>query len=43
MNRLFKMFSLLLALCLMLTAIPFASAEDEVIDADLTCTITLGN
>ena len=43
MNRLFKMVSLLLALCLVLTAVPFAYAEDEVIDADLTCTITLGN
>lgn len=43
MNRLFKVVSLLLALCLVLTAMPFALAEDEVIDADLTCTITLGN
>ena len=43
MSRMFKMVSLLLALC-MLCGIPFVSAgAEEVIDADLTCTITLGN
>ena len=43
MNKLFKMVSLLLALCI-LFGIPFGcSAEEEVIDAELTCTITLGN
>lgn len=43
MKQFIKMFSLILALCLAMTAVPFAFAEDEVIDADLTCTITLGN
>lgn len=43
MNRFIKLVSLLLALCLVLAAVPFAYAEDEVIDAELTCTITLGN
>ncbi len=42
MKRFVKMVSLLLALCLALASVPFAFAE-EVIDADLTCTITLGN
>ena len=43
MSKLFKMVSLLLAFCL-LCGIPFRStAEEEVIDANLTCTITLGN
>lgn len=43
MNRFVKMVSLVLALCLVLMSVPFAFAEDEVVDADLTCTITLGN
>ena len=44
MNKLVKSVSLLLALCLLLSAAPFAlAASDEVIDADLTCTLTLGN
>ncbi|MDO5144972.1 MAG: extracellular solute-binding protein [bacterium] len=43
MKRFIKMFSLILALCIAMTAVPFGFAEDEVIDADLTCTITLGN
>lgn len=43
MKRFIKLFSLILALCLVMTAVPFGFAEDEVIDADLTCTITLGN
>ena len=42
MNRLVKMVSLLLSLCLVMASVSFAFA-DEVIDADLTCTITLGN
>ena len=42
MNRLVKMVSLLLSLCLVMASVSFAFAE-EVIDADLTCTITLGN
>lgn len=42
MNRLVKMVSLLLALCLVMASVSFALAE-EVIDADLSCTITLGN
>ena len=37
-----KLVSMLLVLCLMLGALPLAKAE-EVVDADLTCTITLGN
>ena len=37
-----KLVSMLLVLCLMLGALPLAMAE-EVVDADLTCTITLGN
>ena len=41
MNRIFRMVSLLLALCV-LCGMTMAGAE-EVIDADLTCTITLGN
>ncbi|MBQ3668967.1 MAG: extracellular solute-binding protein [Clostridia bacterium] len=41
MSKLSKMISLLLAICL-LAGIPSALAE-EVIDANLTCTITLGN
>ena len=44
MTKLSRMLSLILAVC-MLGVIPFgcAGAEEEVIDADLTCTITLGN
>ncbi len=41
MSKLSRTFALLLALC-MLAGVSFAFAE-EVIDADLTCTITLGN
>lgn len=37
-----KLVSMLLVLCLMLGTLPLAMAE-EVVDADLTCTITLGN
>ena len=37
-----KLVSMLLVLWLMLGALPLAMAE-EVVDADLTCTITLGN
>ena len=37
-----KLVSILLVLCLTLGALPLAMAE-EVVDADLTCTITLGN
>ena len=37
-----KLVSMLLVLCLMLGALPLAMAEEDV-DADLTCTITLGN
>ena len=44
MNKLVKTVSLLLALCLLLGAVPLTVAEsDGVIDADLTCTLTLGN
>lgn len=43
MKRFIQMVSLFLSLCLVLSAFPFAFAEDEVIDADLKCTITLGN
>lgn len=43
MKRFIQMVSLFLSLCLVLSAVPFAFAEDEVIDADLSCTITLGN
>ena len=42
MNKPIKMASLLLALCLLFSAVPFAMAED-VVDANLTCTLTLGN
>ncbi len=42
MNKLFRMVSLVLSLCFLLSALPLGMAE-EVIDADLTCTITLGN
>ena len=42
MNKLFKMISLVLALCILTAAVPCVLAE-EVIDAELTCTITLGN
>ena len=43
MSKRFRILSLLLALCL-LSGIPMAGAEsDGVIDAGLTCTITLGN
>ena len=43
MNRLFKTVSLLLAFCV-LAGVSFGTAgAEEVIDADLTCTITLGN
>ena len=38
-----KIVSLLLTLCLLITAQPFEAAAEEVINADLTCTITLGN
>lgn len=37
-----KLVSMLLVLCLTLGALPLVMAE-EVVDADLTCTITLGN
>ena len=44
MNKLAETVSLLLSLCLLLSACPSALAgSDEVIDANLTCTITLGN
>ena len=43
MNKLFKMISLLLAVMMLMSiSLGFAAAE-EVIDAELTCTITLGN
>ncbi|MCQ2453599.1 MAG: sugar ABC transporter substrate-binding protein [Clostridia bacterium] len=42
MNRFVKLVSLLLAAALLLSALPCTLAE-EVIDADLNCTITLGN
>ena len=43
MNKLFRMLSLLLAVSMLMSiGLSFAAAE-EVIDADLTCTITLGN
>lgn len=42
MNKLFRMVSLVLSLCFLLSVMPLGMAE-EVIDADLTCTITLGN
>ena len=43
MTKLSRMLSLILAVC-MLGVIPFGCAgAEEVIDADLTCTITLGN
>ena len=42
MNRIFRMVSLLLALCV-LCGMTMAAGAEEVIDADLTCTITLGN
>ena len=42
MNRIFRMVSLLLALCI-LCGMTMAAGAEEVIDADLTCTITLGN
>ena len=38
-----KAISLLLTLCLLIAALPFGAAAEEVIDAELTCTITLGN
>ncbi len=41
MSKLFRMTSLLLAMCLLLSF--GLSGTGEVIDADLTCTITLGN
>lgn len=44
MNRYVKLLSMLLALSLLLAAVPFSAVfADEVVDADLTCTITLGN
>ena len=44
MNKLMKLVSLCLAVCLLLAAVPCAFADsDKVVDADLTCTITLGN
>ena len=42
MRRSVKLVSLLLTMCLVLASVSFAWAE-EVVDADLTCTITLGN
>ena len=42
MDRLYRLISLLLILCFAVTVMPAALAED-VIDADLKCTITLGN
>jgi len=42
MKRFLKAVSLLLSLCVLLSAAGLAAAE-EVIDPDLTCTITLGN
>ena len=38
-----KTISLILTLCLLIAALPFSADAEEVIDADLTCTITLGN
>lgn len=43
MMRFTKMVSLILSLALVLMSIPFALAEDGVVDANLTCIITLGN
>jgi len=44
MNKLSKMLSLALSLCFLISALPVGMAQAEgVIDADLTCTITLGN
>ncbi len=44
MNRIARTISLLLTVCLLLTVAPCGFAEsDGVIDANLTCTITLGN
>ena len=44
MNKLVQTVSLLLTLCLLLSTAPMAFSEsDAVIDADLTCTLTLGN
>ena len=36
-------FAIILALCVLIGALPFSADAEEVIDADLTCTITLGN
>ena len=44
MNKHCKMISLALALCFLLSVLPLGLAgAEEAIDADLTCTITLGN
>ena len=44
MNRIARTVSLLLTVCLLLTVAPCGFAEsDGVMDANLTCTITLGN
>ena len=43
MNKLCKMISLLLALSMLTGIVCGYAAAEEVIDADLTCTITLGN
>ena len=43
MNRFFRMISLLLALCCLLNAAGVSAIAEEAVDADLTCTITLGN
>ena len=44
MNMRKRWLSLMLTLCLLFAALPFAAAEtDGVIDANLSCTITLGN
>ena len=44
MNRLMKTISLVLTLCLLLSALPLGDASaEEAIDPNLTCTITLGN
>ena len=43
MNRLFRMVSLLLAFCMVGGLFCGIAGAEEVIDANLTCTITLGN
>ena len=42
MNRFVKLVSLFLAVTMLIAAVPFSFAE-EVVDADLTCTIILGS